>query len=173
MGATSGRVRLGEGEYVLREEVPSAFWTGGQYFVTLGMWAIWRSRHRFYVTNERVIATQGVVTRSERSVPLSRVQDVDLTASVLAGGFVRLSSAGGGLGVQRLGPFTRRRAREVADQLSEMIRSHRGDGLSVPTSAPAATPLMVSEELERLAALRERGVVSDEEFEAQKAKLLA
>jgi len=38
--------------------------------------------------------------------------------------------------------------------------------------APAAAPVDVAGQLERLADLRERGILSDEEFQAQKRKLL-
>lgn len=38
--------------------------------------------------------------------------------------------------------------------------------------APAAEPVDVAEQLQKLAALKEQGVLTDEEFAAQKAKLL-
>ncbi len=45
---------------------------------------------------------------------------------------------------------------------------------SVPAAAPAATPEVPSyiEELQKLAVLRDQGIISEEEFEAKKAQLL-
>jgi hypothetical protein len=42
-----------------------------------------------------------------------------------------------------------------------------------PQQAPAASATGTADELSKLAALRDQGVLSPEEFEAQKAKLLA
>ena len=45
---------------------------------------------------------------------------------------------------------------------------------SNPTdAAPVGSQLLIAEELENLDALRERGVLTQEEFDQQKAKLLA
>jgi len=45
---------------------------------------------------------------------------------------------------------------------------------SNPTDvAPGGSPLLIADELEKLDALRERGVLTQEEFDQQKAKLLA
>ena len=40
-------------------------------------------------------------------------------------------------------------------------------------AAPSKNPIMIADELEKLDALRERGVLSQEEFDQQKARLLA
>jgi len=42
-----------------------------------------------------------------------------------------------------------------------------------PTAAPAAAPASLADELAKLAGLRDQGIISDAEFDAQKAKLLA
>jgi len=162
----AGRIRLNDGEQVIKDEIPSAFRTAGVYVFTLGLWAIWRSRHHFVVTNQRVIVMKGIVTKQVQSVQLDRIQDVQVVESLLAGGYVRLSSAGGSLGVEALGPLTRARARELADDLSQLLRSHQGDGLG-GRSTPS-----VAAELERLGDLRAKGILTNEEFNAQKAKLL-
>lgn len=166
-------VRLNPDEEIVRDELPSAFWTISGYIRTLGLWAIWRGRHHFLLTNQRVMIVQGIVNKSERSVPIGRIQDVSLQRSVLSGGYVRLSSAGGALGIERIGPLTRERAREFADAVSDLLRSQYGDGVSTQSavSIGSANP-SIAEELQRLAALRDSGVLSEDEFTAQKAKLL-
>jgi len=122
-------LRLQQGETVVLDVLPSSFWTIGKYIFTLGLWAIWRSRHHFVLTNQRVLVFQGIVSKGEKSVPLSRIQDVALSRSILAGGHVALSSAGGTLSIQRIGPLTRESAREFADAIGERIH-HSGDGVS-------------------------------------------
>jgi hypothetical protein len=47
------------------------------------------------------------------------------------------------------------------------------EAASAPAPAPAAPAADPIEQLKELAALREQGVLTDEEFAAQKAKLLA
>ena len=163
-------VRLNQGERIICDELPSSFWTMGFYIFSLGLWAIWRGRHHFLLTNQRLMITKGIVSKSEQSVPLARIQDVVLQRSVLRGGWVRISSAGGGLGIERIGPLTQEAARKFADELSQVVPSH-GDGVSTSGVATQSSS-SVSEELHRLAGLRDSGVLTDEEFSSQKVKLL-
>jgi len=130
-------LRLQQGETVVLDVLPSAFWTIGKYICTLGLWAIWRSRHHFVLTNQRVLVLQGIVSKGEKSVPLSRIQDVTLSRSILSGGQVALSSAGGSLSIQRIGPLTREAAREFADAIGERIHQG-GDGLSAADAKAAS-----------------------------------
>jgi hypothetical protein len=159
-------VRPNPGERICKMSFPSPFWTYPWYVPTLGLWAIWRGRHHFLLTDQRLIIAKGIVSKSEQSVPLARIQDVVLQRSLLKGGCVQISSAGGGLGVERIGPLTREKARQFGDALSQVVPSH-GDGVSTGRATPSA-----SEELHRLAGLRNSGVLSDEEFSSQKVKLL-
>jgi membrane protein YdbS with pleckstrin-like domain len=164
-------VRLNPDEKIVLDVLPSVFWTAQLYLGTLGLWAIWRRRHHFLLTNQRVMMVLGIVNKHERSVPLSRIQDISLHRSLLEGGHVALSSAGGSLGIERIGPLTRNGAREFADALSELLRVQHGDGVSTPPVAGSGA-YSVAEELGRLAALRDSGVLTEDEFAAQKTKLL-
>ena len=90
-------------EVALFAAVPAAtpsIWL--RWIVTLGFYEIWRRRTQFIVTNRRVVWRRGLINRSERSVPLSRVQDVTTRKGLLTG-WVELSSAGGWEGVETLG----------------------------------------------------------------------
>jgi hypothetical protein len=111
-----------------------------------------------------------VISRFEQSVPLVRVQNVAFTWHWAIGGYVRLSSAGGPLGFERLGPFSRPAARQLADAVTELIRSNYGDGVS---SGFTPVGLSAAGELERLSALQQAGVLTEEEFQAEKAKILS
>jgi len=42
------------------------------------LWAIWRRADRFVVTTHRVVVIRGIVSRYERAVPLTHIQDVTL-----------------------------------------------------------------------------------------------
>ena len=60
--------------------------------------------------------------------------------------------------------------RSSSTPLSRSQRTAAGEGR--PSTSAREAGLRVAEELEKLANLRDRGVLSDEEFEAQKSKLL-
>jgi len=168
---TQSRLQLQPGEEIVLDMVLSPFWTWPRYLYTLGFWAFWRARHRFVLTNQRVIVTAGIVTSRQRTVPLARVQDVTLQRSILSGGHLILSSAGGPTGVERIGPLSRAKASQFTLALGARI--HIGsDGVS-GAAHPSPPALSIASELERLATLRDRGVLTDEEFDAQKVRLLS
>jgi membrane protein YdbS with pleckstrin-like domain len=164
-------LRLQPGEEILVDMVPSAFWTSPKYVYTLGLWAVWRKRHRFIVTNRRVVVTTGILAYTERALPLAKIQDVTLHRSVNSGGRVSLSSAGGVLGVEEIGPLSRAKASAFADALGPLIHPPSEDTPDLRPSPAASTN--IASELERLADLRERGALTDDEFNSQKLKLLS
>jgi membrane protein YdbS with pleckstrin-like domain len=114
-------LRLHEGEEVILEMLPSRWWTLGRYIFTLGLWGIWRKRHRFVLTNQRIVRTKGIVSKTERSAPLTRIQDAQLHRSPLTGGRVTLSTAGGDLGVESIGPLTQADTATFADALTPLL----------------------------------------------------
>lgn len=58
-------------------------------------------------------------------------------------------------------------------EMVDLLRVHRIlDQLTGPTTAPAAAGGSVADELAKLAALREQGILSEDEFAASKARLL-
>jgi len=135
------RLRLQSGERIILDMRPSAFWTLPRYFLTLGLWAIWRSRHQFVLTNQRVALLKGIVSKHEKTVPVSRIQDVNLMRSLLNGGWLAFSSAGGTLSIERIGPLTRADARRFADAVSAELTHHTGDGLSTGSAPSNAGPV--------------------------------
>jgi uncharacterized membrane protein YdbT with pleckstrin-like domain len=66
--------------------------------LTLGVYILWWAAKQLVVTNRRVIWRTGVFGKSERSIPLSRVQDVSVSygpmGRILRYGNVRVESAG-------------------------------------------------------------------------------
>lgn len=110
-------LRLQEGEEVVTDVLPSKWWTLSRYICTLGLWAIWRTRHRWVLTNHRLLALRGVIGKHEQALPLERIQDVSTQASPFSGGSIRLSTAGGQLGFTSIGPLTRADAYRFADAI--------------------------------------------------------
>jgi hypothetical protein len=128
-------IRLQAGENIVEDMLPSAWWTLSLYVFTLGLWAIWRGHHHFVLTNQRVVIAKGIVNKSEKAVALGRIQDTSLSRSILSGGRVRLSSAGGPLSIESIGPLTREDARKFADAINSMVATSHSDGLGVPQPA--------------------------------------
>jgi hypothetical protein len=61
--------------------------------------------------------------------------------------------------------------RQLADSIEDHMKTPRSAIRVEQTRTPS--PIMIADELEKLDALRERGVLTQEEFDRQKAKLLA
>jgi hypothetical protein len=155
--AENGGLRLQPGEQVVLDMLPSAVWTWLWYVLSLGLWGFWRSQRHFVLTDQRVLACWGLFTKREESVPLTRVQDVHLSPSILTGGWVGMSSAGGTRSIQRLtggsgwvssaggtlmlqriGPLSWKNARVFTDAITERIHRGGGDGLGgTPPPAPS------------------------------------
>ncbi len=114
-------IRLQPGEEIVLDLMLSPWWGFARYVFTLGLWAIWRPRHRIVVTDQRLVIVKGIINKSERSVPLARIQDVQLQTSAFSGGAVQLSTAGGSLGVDAVRQLTRADATALADALSSRI----------------------------------------------------
>ncbi len=73
------------------------------------------------------------------------------------------------------GPRIHRNYNRWVDQLAKSISIHTRvppESMSTDT-VPARSPILIADELEKLDALRQRGVLSQEEFDQQKTKLLA
>jgi membrane protein YdbS with pleckstrin-like domain len=131
----------------------------------------WATSH-FVVTNERLIHRSGLVSKRSMEVPLNRINDVRFTQGVLE----RLIGAGD-LIVESAGE----RGQEVFDvvrhpeEIQKVIyeRAEAYQGRFTGGGGPAGPPVpSVAEELQRMADLRDRGAITDAEFQAQKARLL-
>lgn len=129
----------------------------------------WSTTH-FVVTSDRVIFRSGVLAKSGIEIPLERVNSVHFSQGVFervigAGDLLIESGAEGGQ--QRFtdvkNPDKIQNAIHGQKELNEQrMRSANG-------SAGAAD---VAGQLERLEGLRDRGTITDDEFEAQKRRLL-
>ena len=119
---------------------------------------------QFVLTNERLILRKGVIARSGVEIPLEVINDVIFSQTVfervLGFGDLIIESAGE-MGQSRFSNIPR------PDEFQAVLyswRERRAKELS-----NAQTP---SDTLETLARLHADGILTDEEFEAKKAKLL-
>ncbi len=131
----------------------------------------WLTAH-FVVTSDRVIHRSGLVAKNSIEIPLEAINDIKFSQRV----FERIVGAGD-LSIRSAsddGPTTFsdiRHPEEVQKTIyhqGEMNnkRMYQGEG-AVASAAPSTTT-----ELQRLSELRDKGVLTEEEFQAQKAKIL-
>jgi len=131
----------------------------------------------FAVTSDRVIHRQGFIAKRSMEIPLEAINDVRFEQGILD----RMVGAGT-LIISSASEFGRntfddiRHPEAVQKVIYEQGESNKkrmyqgsaaGQGPPPPPAAPSATT-----ELERLARLRADGVLSEEEFQVQKAKIL-
>ena len=128
----------------------------------------WLTSH-FVVTSDRIIHRQGLIAKSSMEIPLEAINDVRFEQGV----FDRLVGAGT-LVVQSASEAGReefahiRKPEDVQKTIYHQgelnqTRMRGGSGASAPSPTT---------ELERLADLRAKGVLTEAEFQAQKAKIL-
>jgi uncharacterized membrane protein YdbT with pleckstrin-like domain len=134
----------------------------------------WITSH-FVVTNQRIIHRQGWIAKTSMEVPLQRINDVRFHQSI----FERMVGAGDliieSAGTRGQEVFSDIRHPEAMQRTIYERAQTREMGMSGGGAATAPAPApgpSATEELARLADLRDRGVLTEEEFQAQKAKLL-
>lgn len=134
--------------------------------------ARWRATD-LVVTTMRVIYRRGVVSRSSREIPLSSVQDVSFVQSLgermIGKGQLSVQSAvvPGEEPIQDV-----RRPAVVQGLINRVIEESRRESRREPADAPGPERVSVPEELERLAMLHRRGVITDREFARLRANIV-
>lgn len=140
-------------------------WTGWRY-------AQWRHT-MFALTSDRILTRRGVLGKSGVEIPLERINTVHYRQRI----FERLVGAGD-LTIESASErgsesFTNVRKpsavqKEIYVQM-EANENRKFDRMRSPAPAPAAS---IPEQIDQLAALHQRGVLSDAEFAAKKQELL-
>jgi uncharacterized membrane protein YdbT with pleckstrin-like domain len=121
----------------------------------------------FVLTNERVIRRTGVLGKHSKEIPLDAINDVSFNQSffdrMLGSGRLALESAG----EQGQEVFTNvRKPEEMQKRIYEASEGRKGHGAPAPA-------LSAADEIAKLADLKDRGVLSEAEFEDRKRKLLS
>jgi uncharacterized membrane protein YdbT with pleckstrin-like domain len=124
----------------------------------------------FVLTTDRLIYRKGVVSRHGKEIPLERVNDVSFTQSlfqrVLRAGDLLVES-GGERGQSQFGHFAN--PQDIQNEIHRAIEAAAARDADRMAGRRELSPL---EQLEKLEELRQRGVISQAEFEVKKAKLL-
>ena len=129
----------------------------------------WVTSH-FVVTSDRLVHRSGWLAKQSMEIPLERVNDVSFHQTV----FERIVGAGD-LVIESGGEYGQnffrdiRKPEQVQKTIYEMSEENQNRMMR-----PAAEPEEEStlDQIERLAAMREKGTISEEEFETQKRRLL-
>ena len=126
----------------------------------------WATSH-FVVTTDRVIHRAGFIAKHSMEIPVEKISDVKFRQSVfermIGAGDLVLESAGE-FGQETFGDI--RRPEQVQKTIYEMSEANQRELVPQPQEQSLA------DELAKLDRLRDDGVISSEEFEAQKARLL-
>lgn len=153
--------------------VPVSLLIGVIFIVGLAIPPIVRWWFTNYVlTTERIVVRTGVVARSGTEIPLESISNVLFSQSIverlLGYGDVVLESAG------ESGQSVLRDVRHPEDFQADVyaVREDRSLHFSRGAGGSGAAPRDEVAQLEALADLHERGKLTDEEYEAQKRRLL-
>jgi uncharacterized membrane protein YdbT with pleckstrin-like domain len=145
----------------------------GIFGLFLGLWPFrrilaWATSH-YVITNERIIHRAGLLTRRSVEIPIMGVADVIFSQNLLqrlgGTGDVVIESAGG-MGYTRLSYIER------ADEVHRIIYELLEDAKASPVGSNNSHPKGPIDQVEQLAALLERGLITREEFDTHKKRLL-
>jgi membrane protein YdbS with pleckstrin-like domain len=132
----------------------------------------WRSTY-FVVTSHRLIFRRGLLSRTGVEIPLEKINNVNFHQSIaerlLGCGDLIIESASEG-GQSKFSDVVNPDRVQGIIHTAIQERLSTGPGLS-PRSA-STSPMDIADQLERLEGLRDRGVLTDAEFEDQKQRLL-
>lgn len=124
-------------------------------------------RYGVYVLTDRQLIWRNEVGQSFH-VALDDVQRIDTTMISQHCVYIEVVTHGGHETSLALSDANNSRGRHLHETLETLHRSPR----SLPQVEPASSQLSVADELEKLASLRQRGILSAAEFESQKRTLL-
>jgi|GEM_PF-4045220 len=161
-------VRLQEGEKVILALRRTSWNATLDKIVSLGLYIFWWNVAWFVVTDRRLITKKGIFNKTEQALPLHFVHDASFHRSWIGIADVRISTAGGNASISRMGPLRAEDARQLADTTMAQAKRVISDASSVPPSTDHVT-----EALARIGDLREKGVLTEDEFAQQKARFLA
>jgi len=124
----------------------------------------------FVLTTDRLIYRKGIVSRTGREIPLERINDVSFSQSLfqrmLRAGDLLVES-GGERGQSSFGHFADPQG--IQNEIHRAIEAAAARDADRMAGRRELSPL---EQLEKLEELRQRGVISQAEFDVKKQKLL-
>ncbi|HLG00846.1 MAG TPA: PH domain-containing protein [Acidimicrobiia bacterium] len=147
--------------------IGAAVWAG---------WTVWKLLNwiftNFVVTSNRLVFRAGVLGKHGREIPLERVNDIafhqSLWERIIGAGDLLIESAGE-QGQQRFSDIPE--PETMQQEIYKQIEAYKARTIAAH-QAPAAPTATIPEQIAQLADLRDRGVLSDVEFEEKKRALL-
>ncbi len=122
----------------------------------------------FVLTSDRLVTRSGVFSRQTREIPIERINDLACHQSI----FERMIGSGD-LMVESGGERGQEKFSNVADPFGVQNTIHRTmEGAQTSALRGGSAAPSVPDQIEQLDGLRQRGVISDAEFQDKKAKLL-
>ncbi|MEZ5377783.1 MAG: PH domain-containing protein [Acidimicrobiales bacterium] len=151
--------------------VAAVIWFVARYIV-------WNTTN-FVVTTDRLISRSGVLRREGVEIPLERINTVFFAQSIfermIGSGDLRIESAGE-MGVSSFSDI--RRPLDVQNEIYIQMENNENrkfdrvaQGMQ-GVQAPAPAPVSIAEQIQQLDALRQQGLLTNEEFDQKKADLL-
>lgn len=120
----------------------------------------------FVLTNERVITRSGVIAKRSKEIPLETINDVTFGQRIIE----RMIGAGD-LIVESAGESGQNRFTDIRHPEGVQLEIYRAAEARKGIGRPGGPSL--GDELGKLADLRDRGVLTEEEFQERKRKLLS
>ncbi|HUG83367.1 MAG TPA: PH domain-containing protein [Euzebya sp.] len=164
LAAVVGVIKPDEPILIMLASVPAAVglvWFGFRL-------VLWRTTH-FVVTTDRVIYRSGIISKAGQNIPLERINNVAFSQTVLE----RLLRVGD-LVIESAGTTGRQVFDDVLNpsKVENRIYAEIENAKERDDTRAARAGISVADELSKLEQLRRQGVISEEQFEAQKARLL-
>ncbi len=150
-----------------------------------GLWlwykVVQRDRDLWAVTNLRVVDESGVITLNSKESPLEKINNVTYSQTgwgrIFGYGNIQIQTAA------EIGSTTYTMVsspKELKDTITEMQESYKRDQITAQARELASAiagsqrpaPADVAAEIERLHNLKERGILTEEEFVQQKRRIL-
>lgn len=119
----------------------------------------------FVLTNERVITRSGVIAKHSKEIPLETINDVTFGQRIIE----RVLGAGD-LVIESAGESGQNRFTDIRHPEAVQLEIYRAAEARKGLGRPGGPSL--GDELAKLADLRDRGVLTEEEFQERKRKLL-
>jgi uncharacterized membrane protein YdbT with pleckstrin-like domain len=169
VGATAGDVQRNLLWVWLVLAVVWGIWLAIKYFD-------WYFTH-FVVTDQRVIFRTGVLAKKGVEIPLERINNINFSQRIweriIGAGDLAIESAGRD-GVSSFSDVRHPDGvqQEIYRQAEVNARRRAAWTAGAAPAAAAPAPPSVVEQIEQLASLRDRGIITPAEFEAKKAQLL-
>ena len=120
-------------------------------------------------TDRRLIfVDKGIFSLKIEDFGYDRITSIESSTGMMLGGITIYASGN----KEEIKQVPKEATRPFADWLRAKLSAPKSAESSEPPASPAPQPMSIADELEKLAGLRDRGIITAEEFDAQKSRLL-